>query len=81
MATQGVGAGPTRQLGQTRCPPSHLPAAVTGCTELDIFLFSAVHSQANLGCLLLRVHLEFQPGQVVEEFGEVTLHLPKGWCK
>lgn len=61
--------------------PSHLPTAVTGFTELHILLLSAVHSQANLGFLLLRVHLEFQLGQAVEEFGKVTLHLQKGLCK
>lgn len=56
---------------------SHLPAAVTGVTEADVFPLSTEHSQANLGWLLLRVQLEFHLGQVVEEFGKMTLHLQK----
>lgn len=62
---------------QTPPDSSDLPAAVTVFTEADIFLLSAVHSQANLGWLLLRVQLEFHLGQVVKEFGKMTLYLKK----
>lgn len=60
---------------------SHLPTAVTGLAEADVFLLSTVHSQANLGWLLLRVQLEFHPGQAVKEFGKMTLHLQNGLYK
>lgn len=77
MPTQGAGKQTPLGSFDKQGLPSHLPAAVTGFTEADIFFLSTVHSQANPGWLLLRVQLKFHLGHIVKEFGKMTLHLQK----
>jgi len=53
----------------------YLASAPTFLTEVDIFLFTAVHSNTLFGGSAAFIFVEFQLGHVIEKLGEMAAYL------